>query len=198
MGVNGKIVKCGFAWKCLIVEQSGWNLGPGDLIMLMTTCAFRVRSLEFSLESFGAFWTFNEGGNGKILKRATSWNWLIVERNGWKVGTRVLESAYVVLFFEFNLGSFGAQAITFLNNYGISKTYTVWPWGAGNVKMLPLLQLSSDLSQTLWGYWLPWWNRGYYFSWNWPSFFLQNVALWINMGVDVKMLKCAMLENGWS
>ena len=35
------------------------------------------------------------------------------------------------------------------------------PYGTGNFKMLLLLQFSSDVSQTLWGHWLPWWNTGY-------------------------------------
>ncbi len=55
------------------------------------------------------------GVNGKILKRAISWKWLIIERNGWKLGTR--GSLYCIcraffmsdsLTFEFSLQSFGA------------------------------------------------------------------------------------------
>ncbi len=32
-------------------------------------------------------------------------------------------------------------------------------------KTLLLLQFWSDVNQTLWGYWLPWWNTSCYFSW---------------------------------
>ena len=37
---------------------------------------------------FMARWNFNMGGNGKIPKGGISGKWLIVERNGWKVGNR--------------------------------------------------------------------------------------------------------------
>ena len=38
------------------------------------------------------------------------------------------------------------------------------PYGAGNFQKIFLLQCSFDVSQTLWGQWLPWWNTGYYSS----------------------------------
>ncbi len=49
-----------------------------------------------------------------------------------------------------------------------------------------LLQFSSDVGQTPWGHFLPWWNTDNHFSWQWRSF--QNfVALWnSNMGVNGK------------
>ncbi len=39
-------------------------------------------------KNFMALWNFNMGVNGKILKCGISWKRLIVERNGWKFGTR--------------------------------------------------------------------------------------------------------------
>ncbi len=42
-------------------------------------------------------------------------------------------------------------------------------YGAGNFKTLHL-QFSSDVSQTLWGHWLPWYNTGYYFCWQSAKF----------------------------
>ena len=67
------------------------------------------------------------------------------------------------------------------------------PHGAGNFKTLLLLQFSSDLSQTLWGHWLPWWNpTGCYFSWQ-SAKFETFVTLWkFNMGVKGKIIKCAI------
>ncbi len=37
-------------------------------------------------------------------------------------------------------------------------------------RLTDLLQFSSDVSQTLWGHWLPWWNTGYHFSWQSAKF----------------------------
>ncbi len=37
--------------------------------------------------------------------------------------------------------------------------------------LIPWVQFSSDLSQTLWGHWVPWWNTSCHFSWHWAKFY---------------------------
>ena len=135
---------------------------------------------------------------------------LIVERNGWKFGTRAttvhicrvpwihdslnLVWGHSVHFAKlpipwfsrrYSFNSFirfqpnSIQSIIIRDNIGCyflaicHKLKILWHFemfvntgacGAGNFKTLLILQFSSDVSQTLWGHWLSWWNTGYYFS----------------------------------
>ncbi len=66
-----------------------------------------------------ALWNINMEVNGKILKCATHWKWLIVERKGWKFVTcssmySVMYGTFHVWFFEFNLRLFSMHFAKFL------------------------------------------------------------------------------------
>ncbi len=68
-----------------------------------------------------------------------------------------------------------------------------------------LLQFSSDVNQTSWGFWLPSGNIGYYFSWQ-PAKFLKNCGTWnFNLEINGKSSNMEYLEsnftveqNGWA
>ena len=76
-----------------------------------------IQSVSFlcnrpSFKKFVALWNFNVGVNGKIVKCATSWKWLVVEWNGWKFGTcspRKFTCTFWLRSFEFGLETFSAR-----------------------------------------------------------------------------------------
>ncbi len=112
-------------------------------------------------------WNFNMEVKGKILKSRIS-------------GTRLIVVRMVT-------GGWGSGLGYYLWNkkYGSSNFFVnTEPYRTRNFKTLPFLRFSSDLSQTLWGHWLLWWNTGCYFS-HW----------YLNMGVNRKILTCNILKT---
>ena len=67
-----------------------------------------------NVKSFVALWNFNMGVNGKIITSAIYWKRLVVERNGWKFGTRSpRNSIRRVLFGSGHLSSVWGHSVHF-------------------------------------------------------------------------------------
>ncbi len=64
--------------------------------------------------------------------------------------------------------------------------------------LIPWVQFSSDLSQTLRGHWVPWWNTSCYFSWHCAKFYKKCGRLkFLTSECAISWKRLAVKRNGW-